>query len=352
MAIVAKHKGKAGRPSGRFTQHRRLDKLQEVLESHPNGLTMDALAGLMKITLRSVRRYLVELDRHTELESLPTRPGGPHVWRIKPSERGRAVTLRRSQAQALLAVRPLFEALKGSAFYDEVDMAMRQVLLIAQRPTRNSSKGEGALDRPFHERFLFVPKASRNYGVRGEQLDDVLQAISSGRCLRIRYRFSGQAPRGEATVIDPYALLFQDGSLVCLAKQHETSTVRPFAIEKMVETTVLEDEPSTPPEGFDATDFVQGEFGIGPRGQHRVLIEFDARVADELRGRRIHPSQKIATSSDGRMRITFQTHDLSTVAPWVLGFGGAARVIEPPELVNLVRQSLQEALGRYDAKGP
>jgi len=28
-----------GRPSGRFTQHRRIDKLRELLEKNPRGIT-------------------------------------------------------------------------------------------------------------------------------------------------------------------------------------------------------------------------------------------------------------------------------------------------------------------------
>ena len=53
---------KVGRPKGRFTQHRRLDRLREVLESEPRGLTLEDLAATLKITQRSVRRYLRELD--------------------------------------------------------------------------------------------------------------------------------------------------------------------------------------------------------------------------------------------------------------------------------------------------
>src|SRR6516164_2520860 len=116
-----------GRPAGKFTQHRRIDHMRAQLEAHAAGLTLEQLAGLLRMTTRSVRRYLRELALVTELESVEVRPGGAHLWRIKPSERGRNVPLRRMQAYALLATRRVFEVLKGSALYDEIDLALRQV---------------------------------------------------------------------------------------------------------------------------------------------------------------------------------------------------------------------------------
>src|ERR1700689_3800901 len=125
---------RVGRPTGRFTQHRRIDLLREKLEAHAAGLTLQDLALMLRLTTRSVRRYLRELGLVTEIESIPVRPGAAHVWRIKPSERGRAVSLRRTQAYALLAARRVFEVLRGSALFDEIELALRQGEQGAHRP--------------------------------------------------------------------------------------------------------------------------------------------------------------------------------------------------------------------------
>jgi len=113
MRPIPRPKGpRVGRPLGKFTQHRRLDFLREKLETHAAGLTLEELATILRVTTRSVRRYLHELGLITELESIPGRPGAAHVWRIKPSERGRNVALRRTQAYALLAARRVFDVLR------------------------------------------------------------------------------------------------------------------------------------------------------------------------------------------------------------------------------------------------
>src|SRR5258708_19711319 len=105
---------RVGRPVGKFTQHRRLDFLREKLEAHAQGLTLDEIASMLRVSTRSVRRYLRELALVTELESVPE-SHGTYRWRVKPSERGRTGALRPTQADGLLAPPPRFALLQAPA---------------------------------------------------------------------------------------------------------------------------------------------------------------------------------------------------------------------------------------------
>src|SRR5262245_10820821 len=82
---------RVGRPRGRFTQHRRLDRLRALLEHHPKGLTLYELAEAVGVTARSMRRYLKEMASELELEPMPTRRGGALLWRVRSSELPRKV---------------------------------------------------------------------------------------------------------------------------------------------------------------------------------------------------------------------------------------------------------------------
>jgi predicted DNA-binding transcriptional regulator YafY len=342
---------RTGRPTGRFTQHRRLDKLRDVLEAHPTGLDIESLGTLLRITTRSVRRYLRELDRQIELESVATRPGGAHLWRIKPSERGRAVTLRRTQAYGLLAARRIFDVLRGSALFDELDVVMRQLVQIAQRPTRAGVKGEVPSDKRLAERFVFAPTVPRSYTAKGEELDDVFQAVAHSRVLRFRYDPPGTDLKSERVKAEPYALLLHKGELVCVGRDLGADQVRVFEVEAMAETGSVDGETFVLPEDFDISDYLHSDFGLGTGPKTRIVVEFDARIADDVRARKLHPSQKIATSPDGRIRLSVIATDLDSVLTWVLGFGAAARVIEPPELAAAAVATLRAALARYSANG-
>src|SRR5579859_3917215 len=135
---------------------------------------------MLRITTRSVRRYLRELALVTELESVEVRPGGAHLWRIKPSERGRTVPLRRTQAYALLAARRAFDVLRGSALFDEIDVALRLVEQVARRPAARPGgvRGEVAGDARLEERFAYVPPVARTYANRSEDIDALFKAVA------------------------------------------------------------------------------------------------------------------------------------------------------------------------------
>lgn len=338
-----------GRPAGRFTQHRRLDRLREALETNPHGMTLTDLAALLHVTERSVRRYLGELELLTDLESVETIPGGAHLWRIKPSERGRAVTLRRTQAYALLATRHVFDAMRGSALFDELDLAHRQLLQIASRPTRTPIKGDIPGDLRLEERLVYVPHPPANYTQRGEELDDLFRAIAGLYLLRFRYKAALDA-QPERVTVHPYAMLLVRGAIHLVARDVEKDEVKTFLFDRISEPSPSEAERFPLPPDLRLEDFIHGQFGVArPGGKTRVLVEFEARVADEVRAHKVHPSQKIATAPDGRVRLSLTIADgaLPEVRRWIFGFADAARIIEPPELVDAVGRMLSRAAARY-----
>jgi predicted DNA-binding transcriptional regulator YafY len=341
---------------GKFTQHRRIDHLRAHLETHSAGLTLEQLAVLLRMTTRSVRRYLRELALVTELESVALRPGGAHLWRIKPSERGRAVPLRRTQAYALLAARRVYEVLRGSALFDEIDLALRLVEQIARRPAaRPGPRGETVGEARLEERFAYVPPPSRSYANRSEEVDSLFQAVAELTVLRFRYREESSEARPARVTVHPYALVLHGGTIVCIGRDVGAlgaAQLRSFAFDRMSELQGTEGERFELPDDFDLADWLHGDFGVG-HAPHtvRLLVEFDPRVADAVRGRRVHPTQKLAVAADGRVRASLAVPGspevLAQVRSWVLGFGAAARVLEPRELAEELGQELQRAAARY-----
>jgi predicted DNA-binding transcriptional regulator YafY len=92
---------------------------------------------------------------------------------------------------------------------------------------------------------------------------------------------------------------------------------------------------------------VHGEFGLGKPSKARALVEFDARVADEIRSKKIHRDQRVAMSPDGRLRLSVPLVNVDAFIGWVLSFGDAATVVEPPEVARQVAGILARAAARY-----
>jgi predicted DNA-binding transcriptional regulator YafY len=340
-----------GRPTGKFTQHRRLDFLREKLAAHAAGLTLDELAGMLRVTTRSVRRYLRELALVTELESIAVRPGGAHLWRIKPSERGRSVTLRRTQAYAFLAVRRIFDVFKGSALFDEIDVALREIEQVAHRPfVRAAVRGDIASDARLEDRFAYVPPLPRTYANRSEDVDAVFQAMAELRVLRFRYRDAGG--REARITAHAYALVIHRGAIICVARDAERGGTRAFVLDRMSDLESSSDERFDLPADFAIGEWLQGDFGVARASRSiKLLVEFEPRAADIVGARRVHPSQKLAVAADGRVRASLSVPETPEVVAqlrsWILGFGAAARVLEPRDLADEIAHELRRAADRY-----
>jgi predicted DNA-binding transcriptional regulator YafY len=339
-------RAKVGRPKGRFTQHRRLDKLRTLLEHHPKGMTLYELAEAIGVTPRSMRRYLKEVSSALELEPVPTRAGGPKRWRVRSGELPRKIELRRTQAYAILAARRLFEPMKGSTLFDEIEMATQRLLALAQRPGRGPNAG--VADARLEHRFLYLPVAPKDYSAKTEELDDLFQAVADLRPLKCRYK-SGSKGGEETIVIHPYAMVLYKDAIYCVGLHTGRGEVRTFLLDRMRDTESSALERFELPPDFKVDDYFRGEFGIW-RGREKikVVIDFEASVAELVRTRRVHESQKLAMLPDGTLRLTMTVGNLTELSSWVLGWGKTARVVEPLALAEQVRSELARALAKYD----
>ncbi len=349
---------------GKFTQHRRLDRLPNALEANPAGLSIAEIATVLHVTTRSVRRYLGYLKLLTPIEAVAASPGRENVWRIKPSERARSVPLRRAPAYCLVAARGIFEPMKGSALFDSLDVMHRQVQQVATRPGPSKGKGpaQGEIlgDTRLEERFVYLPHPAVSYGSRGEEIDDLFRAAADLHVVHFRYRSEATRERGERgergetpaerIVAHPYVVFLHRGAISLVARDVGAGELRAFAVERMADLSLRAEERFALPPDVRATDFTHGAFGVtADASKVRVLVEFDARAADEVRARKLHSTQKIATAPDGRVRLSVSVPGavLPEVRRWVLGFGDAARANEPPELVAEVARVLTAAARRY-----
>ena len=96
-----------------------------------------------------------------------------------------------------------------------------------------------------------------------------------------------------------------------------------------------------------ALPVVKGRSGLPDWGElARVVVRLAARVAQDVREAHGH-WMEFTEHADGAITARFGVVDLGWVSGWVLSYGAAARVLEPPELIDRVRAAAEGALGRY-----
>ncbi len=159
-----------------------------MLEAHPKGLSLYEIAVKLRVTDRSVRRYLRELEREVDLDRTPE-PGGTGgiLVRIPARDLPRRVKLHRTQIYGLLMARRVFSMLAGTTFEHVLRDAVDTLLSHVQRPPRKGAEIDP--DTRLEDRFLYLPANPMKVPEgAAEVLDGVLDACAQLRVCRVRYR--------------------------------------------------------------------------------------------------------------------------------------------------------------------
>ena len=144
--------------------------------------------------------------------------------------------------------------------------------------------------------------------------------------------------------LEPYRLIFGQGGLYVIGMVPEYGGLRTFAVDRIEQISLTEErfEPLELPD-----DAFAHSLGVNQGTPDRVEIEFAPKIARYIRERVWHPSQAIADSADGSLRITLNVVNDWALKSWILGFGGHARVVAPATLAAEISQELDAARGNY-----
>lgn len=128
-----------------------------------------------------------------------------------------------------------------------------------------------------------------------------------------------------------------DGGMYITAWVPEYEELRTFALERVKTLGVLDEVfemRPLPPEPFANSI---GAFSGRPE---LIEIEFEAEIADYVASREWHRSQEVDVRDDGSILLRLCVSNDRPLRTWILGFGGAARVVMPK---GLAREILEEA---------
>ncbi len=177
-----------------------------------------------------------------------------------------------------------------------------------------------------------------------KSVDALMNAILSRRRVRMRYHsFSSQQIKDY--IVEPYRLAYAQGGLYLQAFVPDYSEMRTFAVQRIELAVALEDSFS-PVETAEAEVFPHslGAFSGTPEP---IVIEFTAHEAPYLRERDFHASQTIEELPGGRIRLAMNVVIDWELQAWVMGFGPAAKVIQPEAFAKRILESLEETRATY-----
>ena len=181
-----------------------------------------------------------------------------------------------------------------------------------------------------------------------EAFDALARAAARREQLEIMYRKPGAAA-GEVRVIDPYQLANINGEWFLFAFDHLRKDLRTFAPTR-IQTVRRTGQTFSRPKRFSIDHRLRDSFGVlSGKETYPVKIRFNAFAAEFIREKRWHSSQGMKPLPDGGVELTLKLSSLIEVQRWVLSWGGNAVVVEPRELVELIRTEAARVVAAYPA---
>ena len=166
--------------------------------------------------------------------------------------------------------------------------------------------------------------------------DKLAQATSRHEQLEIDYRKPGEK-KPEKRIIDPYHLANVNGEWFLFAYDHLRNAIRTFAPARIKSVRDTGKNFKRDPK-FSIREQLGHSFGIhSGSGKHKVTVRFSSKVADYIREKKWHASQKLRELKNGGVELQMTLSSLVEVERWILSWGGDASVIEPAELARNVR---------------
>lgn len=176
-----------------------------------------------------------------------------------------------------------------------------------------------------------------------EIFDQLARATAGRQQLQISYRKPGRRVP-ETRVIDPYHLANINGEWYLFAYDHMRGDLRTF-VPGRIKSIRPTGRKFTRPSSFSVDKQLRDSFGVHvAEGKYNVVLRFTARVADYIREKRWHTSQKLKELKDGRLELRMKLSSLVEVQRWVLSWAGEVQVLQPPELVEEVRKAARAIL--------
>jgi len=173
----------------------------------------------------------------------------------------------------------------------------------------------------------------------------LMKAIREKQAVSFSYGKPG-AETPSSYTLEVYRVVGYRGDWYCVGKCRERKAVRIYSMARM--SNIKSAGNYAIPKSFRLEDYVRGSFGMFlEEREYTVKIEFDPDSAPFIRERVWGAKQKIEELPGGRIRLSFTAGSLVELSMWVLSHGSHAKVISPPELVEMVRTEIDGMRKKY-----
>lgn len=316
----------------------RVSEIYEILAASPEPVSLDSLTEALDVSAPTVKRLLRFLrdDLQVAVEYDRVHNG----YRLDRASRSRYAVVGPSyDSRELSALLGAYEVLQQipPGLYRRETASLRNRLqqLLYRRPT-----GHGQLK----DRVRLVLPQVR--AVDEAQFHLVLSALSTQRRLRMRYR-SRSRDAATQRLVSPQRLTFYRSNWYLAAWCHRSDDLRIFSVDR-VENAEVTPIPIHDVPGDVLDSRLSSAYGIFEgEANAMAVLRFTAETARWVADEEWHAKQQLEPQPDGSIVLRVPYRHPTELKMDILRYGADVEVLSPPDLRELVRQSLERAAARY-----
>lgn len=202
------------------------------------------------------------------------------------------------------------------------------------------------------ENFIFVsgftPAESRQ---NLQKMLLLFQAYRRQKRVKFHYTSASCGERTPAREVEPYGLVSRNGTWYLPGHCHQANDLRIFRVDHISRLTIVENSIYRIPTDFSLAKKYGSVWGIwtSPSPTETVRLWVSAAIASNFETIRYHPSQTVAPQPDGSLAVCFTVGGVGEMVPWLLGFGGNVKVLEPEWLKAELMENARNLLQQYGA---
>lgn len=190
-------------------------------------------------------------------------------------------------------------------------------------------------------------------GYKGAQfIGAIYDAVRKRQTLVIEYR-SFKARQPQELVVYPYLLKEYRNRwfLICEKSTNRSPQINIFALDRILSVRLDKGHPFRKCADFDPGHFFDDTIGVTKSisdKARRVVVKIDRQQAPYVESKPFHKSQKVEQRfRDGSIQLSLKVVINNELERLILGYGGHAEVIAPPEFRARIAESVLKAAERY-----
>nr|WP_318681811.1 WYL domain-containing protein [uncultured Treponema sp.] len=169
----------------------------------------------------------------------------------------------------------------------------------------------------------------------------VFEAIRTSRTLEFNYRSISKQTYTRRQ-FDPYKVLCQKGNWYVIGYCYLHERINVYSLSRMKDVEITKEKFEVRPD-FKLEKFIDPDFGIWHNDEKPKKIElvFNSSINTYILERTWHVNQKCKQEKDGSVYLSFMSNQLQETLHWVMSFGSKVQVLNPPELIEMVKEEIK-----------